>query len=402
MRASRVSRGSLNRGGVRQIPSPSLVARRGRRHTARPSFPGQTVPGGAFDAMAKQTYDPSEIEPRWQEFWQARDVFRTPNPGDPDFDAAKPKFYVLDMFPYPSGAGLHVGHPEGYTAPTSSRATSGCKGFNVLHPMGWDAFGLPAEQHAIQTGHPPARSPRSATSTTSGGQMRSARVLSYDWNARDRRRPTPEYVPLDAVDLRSSLYERGLAYQEAEFRSTGARRSAPYWPTRRSSTASSERGGHPVRAPCQCKPVDAQDHGLCRPADRRTSSWLDWPEPIKKMQRDWIGRSEGARGPTSPSTVATGPTSEVFTTRPGHAVRRDLHGAGTRAPAVDTRDDRRPAAARSPRPTEGVPAQKSDVDRHGPGRTHARRLGVYALGAYGDQSAERRADPGVDRRLRPR
>ena len=100
-------------------------------------------------------YQPSDIEPKWQKYWEENKTFRTPGPGDPDFDAGKPKYYVLDMFPYPSGAGLHVGHPEGYTATDILGRWKKMCGFNVLHPMGWDAFGLPAEQYAVATGtHP--------------------------------------------------------------------------------------------------------------------------------------------------------------------------------------------------------------------------------------------------------
>ena len=97
----------------------------------------------------------SEFEPKWQDVWEAKKAFRTPNPGDADFDASKPKYFVLDMFPYPSGAGLHVGHPEGYTATDIIGRFKKMSGFNVLHPMGWDAFGLPAEQYAIKTGQHP-------------------------------------------------------------------------------------------------------------------------------------------------------------------------------------------------------------------------------------------------------
>ena len=97
-----------------------------------------------------------EFEPAWQARWDAEKTFRTPNPGDADFDATKPKFYVLDMFPYPSGSGLHVGHPEGYTATDIMGRAKRRQGFNVLHPMGWDSFGLPAEQYAIKTGQHPA------------------------------------------------------------------------------------------------------------------------------------------------------------------------------------------------------------------------------------------------------
>src|SRR6201995_2898853 len=101
------------------------------------------------------SYNPADVERRWQQFWERNKTFRTPDPGDPA-GADKPKFYVLDMFPYPSGAGLHVGHPEGYTATDILARYRRMRGDKVLHPMGWAAFGLPAEQHAMATGEPPA------------------------------------------------------------------------------------------------------------------------------------------------------------------------------------------------------------------------------------------------------
>ena len=101
-------------------------------------------------------YDPKTIETRWQDRWERDRTFRTPGPGDSDFDASKPKYYVLDMFPYPSGAGLHVGHPIGYIGSDIVSRRKRMEGFNVLHPMGYDAFGLPAEQYAIQNGKHPA------------------------------------------------------------------------------------------------------------------------------------------------------------------------------------------------------------------------------------------------------
>ena len=128
----------------------------------------------------KQQYDPASIEPRWQQFWRERDVFRAKNPGEPGFDASKPKFYVLDMFPYPSGAGLHVGHPEGYTATDIVARYKRHKGYNVLHPMGWDAFGLPAEQYAIQTNTHPAETTRKNIDNFRRQLQRLG--FSYDWD----------------------------------------------------------------------------------------------------------------------------------------------------------------------------------------------------------------------------
>ena len=131
-------------------------------------------------------YPFKSIESRWQKYWADNKTFRTPNPGDPGFDASKPKSYLLDMFPYPSGDGLHVGHPEGYTATDIVARYKRMKGFNVLHPMGWDSFGLPAEQYAVKTGQHPA--------ITTGQNIQRFKEqinrlgFSYDWDARLRLR----------------------------------------------------------------------------------------------------------------------------------------------------------------------------------------------------------------------
>ena len=120
-----------------------------------------------------------QFEPRWQRVWDERQTFHTPNPGEPGFDASRPKYYVLDMFPYPSGAGLHVGHPEGYTATDIIGRYKKMRGFNVLHPMGWDAFGLPAEQYAIKTGQHP-RATTEANVANFKKQLQSI-GFGYDW-----------------------------------------------------------------------------------------------------------------------------------------------------------------------------------------------------------------------------
>ena len=143
-----------------------------------------------------------DFEAKWQSRWLAERVFRAPNPGDADFDTAKPKFYVLDMFPYPSGAGLHVGHPEGYTATDILARYKRMRGFNVLHPMGWDAFGLPAEQYAIKTG----QHPRDTTEENIATFKRQIQSLgfSYDWDARSGH-DRPEVLQVDAMDFPEAL-----------------------------------------------------------------------------------------------------------------------------------------------------------------------------------------------------
>ena len=123
---------------------------------------------------AVKRYNPESIEPKWQKFWVTNKTFRA------EIDYTRPKFYVLDMFPYPSGAGLHVGHPEGYTATDIVARYKRMKGFNVLHPMGWDAFGLPAEQYAIETGTHPAETTRKNIETFR--RQIQALGLSYDWD----------------------------------------------------------------------------------------------------------------------------------------------------------------------------------------------------------------------------
>ena len=135
------------------------------------------------------TYHPAEIEPRWQQFWATHKTFRTADPGDPSV-AGKPKYYILDMFPYPSGAGLHVGHPEGYTATDILARYKRMNGFHVLHPMGWDAFGLPAEEYARKTG----THPRLTTATNVDTFRRQIQSLgfSYDWD-REVDTTDPDY-----------------------------------------------------------------------------------------------------------------------------------------------------------------------------------------------------------------
>ncbi|KAM0878333.1 hypothetical protein ACQ4PT_034951 [Festuca glaucescens] len=163
---------------------------------------------GKAQAQARRAYPYDEIEPRWQAHWEERRTFRTPDIGE-GLDTSKPKCYILDMFPYPSGAGLHVGHPLGYTATDILSRFKRMQGFNVLHPMGWDAFGLPAEQYAIQTGtHPKITTARNIDRFRT--QLKSL-GFSYDW---DREISTTEptyYKWTQRIFLQ--LLKRGLAYQ---------------------------------------------------------------------------------------------------------------------------------------------------------------------------------------------
>ena len=145
----------------------------------------------------------AEFEPKWQQYWDKNDTFHTPNPGDADFDASRPKYFILDMFPYPSGAGLHVGHPEGYTATDILGRFKRMNRYNVLHPMGWDAFGLPAEQYAIKTG----QHPRITTETNVDNFRRQLKSLGfgYDWK-REINTTDPESVSYTHLTLPTTPY----------------------------------------------------------------------------------------------------------------------------------------------------------------------------------------------------
>ena len=232
-------------------------------------------------------YDFPSIEARWQKHWVENGTFAAPGPGDPGFDASRPKYYVLDMFPYPSGAGLHVGHPKGYTATDILSRFLRMRGYNVLHPIGWDAFGLPAEQYAIQTGTHPAVT--TAKNIDRFREQLRGLGLSYDW-ARELSTTDPEYYRWTQW-IFARLYERGLAY-EAE---------VPVWWCEALGTVlaneevidgKSERGGHP----CLRRPLRQWMLKITAYAERLLADLedLDWPESVKAMQREWIGRSEGA------------------------------------------------------------------------------------------------------------
>ncbi len=227
------------------------------------------------------TYNPRVIEPRWQQYWLDNATFKA------EIDRDRPKYYVLDMFPYPSGDGLHVGHPEGYTATDIVARYKRMRGFNVLHPMGWDAFGLPAEQYAVETG----THPRETTSRNIETFKRQIQSLgfSYDWS-REIDTTDPGYVKWTQW-IFQEIHKLGLAY-EAEIPVNWCPALGTVLANEEVIDGKSERGGFPViRVPLKQWMLKITAY-----ADRLLEDLedLDWPEPIKKLQRDWIGRSEGA------------------------------------------------------------------------------------------------------------
>ena len=248
-------------------------------------------------------YPFAEIEPKWQSTWLKEETFRTPD----DIDTSKPKFYVLDMFPYPSGAGLHVGHPEGYTATDITARYKRMRGFNVLHPMGWDAFGLPAEQYALQTGTHPA-----VTTEKNINRFREqlqALGFSYDWSREVATTDPAYYKWTQWIFLK--LFEKGLAY-EAEAPVNWCPALGTVLANEEVINGRSERGDHPViRKPMRqwMLKITAYAERLLQDLDG-----LDWPESIKEMQRNWIGKSEGAE--VSFAVEGLEASLRVYTTRP--------------------------------------------------------------------------------------
>ncbi len=288
------------------------------------------------------SYHPAAIEPRWQDYWLKNKTFRTPDPTD----FSRPKYYILDMFPYPSGAGLHVGHPEGYTATDILARHKRMRGFAVMHPMGWDAFGLPAEQYAIETG----THPRVTTEQNINTFRRQIRMLgfSYDWD-REVDTTDPDYFrwtqwiflllhgtwydttakkgcPIAALPIppdvaaqgdaavRKYRDDRRLAYR-AEVPVNWCGALGTVLANEEVIDGKSERGGHPViRMPLRQWMLRITDY-----ADRLLEDLdaVDWPPSIQEMQRNWIGRSEGAELDFMALLPAGGESLlRVFTTRP--------------------------------------------------------------------------------------
>jgi leucyl-tRNA synthetase len=248
-----------------------------------------------------QGYQPLKIEPKWQRYWDDNQTFRTTE------EAGKPKFYALDMFPYPSGAGLHVGHPEGYTATDIVSRYKRMKGYNVLHPMGWDAFGLPAEQYALQTG----RHPREITVENINNFRRQIKALgfSYDWD-REISTTDPNYYKWTQW-IFIQLYKKGLAYV-AEVPVNWCPALGTVLANEEVIDGLSERGGHPViRRPMRQWMLKITEYAERLLEDLEE---LDWSESIKDMQRNWIGKSTGAEVVFAIDGHEAALT--VFTTRP--------------------------------------------------------------------------------------
>ncbi|MFL6513758.1 MAG: leucine--tRNA ligase [Chthoniobacterales bacterium] len=287
----------------------------------------------------RKPYPFDQIEPKWQQIWETKHLFHASNPGEQNFDASKPKYYVLDMFPYPSGAGLHVGHPEGYTATDIVARYKRLRGYNVLHPMGWDAFGLPAEQYAIKTGQHPALTTRENIAKFKGQLQRIG--FSYDWQ-REVNTTDPRYYrwtqwiflkiynswfnpetnraePIETYDGSDPDRVR-LAYV-GEVPVNWCPELGTVLANEEVIDGKSEVGGHPVVR----RPMRQWMLRITAYADRLISELdrLDWPESIKLLQRNWIGRSEGAEitfrvaDTDAPSGQSVEPPQiKVFTTRP--------------------------------------------------------------------------------------
>jgi len=351
----------------------------------------------------KGRYNFRQIEQKWQRFWEQNKTFRAI-----DNDPSKPKFYVLDMFPYPSAQGLHVGHPEGYTASDIVARYKRMKGFNVLHPMGWDAFGLPAEQYAIQTG----TAPKITTQKNIDNMRKQIKSLgfSYDWD-REINTTDPCYYrwtqwiflklfnsyfdereqkakPIDQLPIPEGLTEQEkrqyidshrLAY-EAEVPVNWCPALGTVLANEEVVGGVSERGGHPVIR----KPMRQWMLRITKYAERllQDLNEVDWPESIKKLQTDWIGRSEGAE--VEFKVDGFDHTIRVFTTRPDTLFGATYMVMAPEHPLVDeiTSPDKKDAVEQYRQQA----ARKSDLDRTDLAKEKTGVFtGAYAINPVNDQ-----------------
>ncbi|MGI8601684.1 MAG: class I tRNA ligase family protein [Verrucomicrobiales bacterium] len=332
-----------------------------------------------MSSVTRKAFPFDEFEPRWQHQWDEKKSFRAANPGDSDFDAAKPKFYALDMFPYPSGDGLHVGHPEGYTATDIVSRYRRKKGFNVLHPMGWDAFGLPAEQYAIKTG----QHPRTTTErNVSRFRAQLKRIgFAYDWE-REVNTTDPRYFKwtqwiflqmynswFNSATNKAEPIETCPSEEKDAVRLAYVAEVPVNWCAGLGTVLANEEvvdgksevGGFPVER----RPMKQWMLRITAYAERLIGELdgLDWSESIKFRQRDWIGRSEGAdvdfkiRNP-KPETE---PRISVFTTRPDTLYGATYMVLAPEHPLVDkiTTPEQHPSVEAYRREV----ASKSDLER---------------------------------------
>ena len=251
--------------------------------------------------LMNQKYDPRAIEKKWQKIWKEKKLFKS------EIDPKKPKYYVLDMFPYPSGAGLHVGHVTGYTGTDILARYKRQKGFNVLHPMGWDSFGLPAEQFAIRTGTHPAVTTK--TNIDTYRRQLESLGFSYDWD-REVATSDPFYYKWTQW-IFTKLFEKGLAY-EAEINVNYCPALGTVLANEEVENGKAKEGGYPVER----RPLKQWVLRITAYADRLLADLdlLDWPDHLKKLQSNWIGRSEGAM--VTYVEECTHEPIVIFTTRP--------------------------------------------------------------------------------------
>jgi leucyl-tRNA synthetase len=342
----------------------------------------------------------NRIELAWQARWEEQGTFVTPNPGGAGFDPSRPKFYCLDMFPYPSGAGLHVGHPEGYTATDIISRYKRMKGFNVLHPMGWDAFGLPAEQYAIQTGVHPAVTTRKAIDNFRRQLKRFG--FSYDWSREfgtidpayykwtqwiflklydswfdpdaegrtggaagpgGRARPIAELIERErrAGRWQAMAPEARRRYVDGHRLAYLAETTVNWCPKLGTVLANdevidgrSERGGHPVYR----KPMKQWMFRITAYGERLLHGLkgLDWPASTRTMQEEWIGRSEGAEIDFEVAGLPGCPPLRVFTTRPDTIFGATYMVVAPEHPLVER-------VLQAMGPSTVVPAVRAYVDR---------------------------------------
>jgi leucyl-tRNA synthetase len=336
------------------------------------AFLGQDSPAGEIKGQKIMEYRFGEIEAKWQKYWEQHKTFKA----EDNFD--KPKFYALDMFPYPSGSGLHVGHPEGYTATDIVSRYKRMKGFNVLHPMGWDAFGLPAEQYAIENGTHP-RSTTEANVNRFRKQLKSI-GFSYDWD-REVNTTDPDYYRWTQW-IFLQLFKRDLAYI-AEVPVNWCPALGTVLANEEVIDGRSERGNHPVVR----QPMRQWMLRITLYAERLLEDLedLDWPDSIKEMQRNWIGKSIGSealfkvvRGDNKESWI------RVFTTRPDTLFGATYMVLSPEHPLVDelTTEDQKAAV----KVYRDIAAKKSDRQRTDEGKDKTGVFtGGYAINPVNDQ-----------------